>query len=115
MSEVTVKKVLKANARGRILSRSNCGLLPGFFRVFTLQSDSPDDASSPSKYVLALLGEKKRQSRWFAELAALQFLRGDLGKQNRHCDATRAVKSGEGKTAGISGVMSANGPKAPFS
>jgi hypothetical protein len=39
-----------------------------------LQSDSPDDANSPSKYVLALLEEKKRQSRWFAELAALQFL-----------------------------------------
>jgi len=73
VSEVTVKKVLKANARGRILSRSNCGLLPGFFRVFTLQFDSPNDANSPSKYVLALLGEKKRQSRWFAELAGLQF------------------------------------------
>ena len=39
-----------------------------------MQSDSPDDANSPSKYVLALLEEKKRQSRWFAELAALQFL-----------------------------------------
>ena len=34
-------KLLKANGRGRILPWSNCGLLPGFSRVFTSSPTAP--------------------------------------------------------------------------
>src|SRR6516165_2084914 len=56
---VSAKKVLKANARRRILSWSNWEV----FKRFLLQSDSPDDAVP---VLLGIVGEKRQSRRFYS-------------------------------------------------